>query len=233
MHQKKPPFQWGILLLFPAVIFYYEVVFRLSTVSGLFRIGTLYMLLFSLCYGGVGYLLSTIFDNKKWNRICAFSYLLITALPYGIEYFIYRYFKYFFDLSTVFNGAGGVVTSFMGEIIRMVFSFSGLFRILLFLLPSILYLIFSQRLALVPRKSNLWKRVYVALAMVIIFMFSILGISYHPILGPTIGTQYNFDTVVGNFGLMTGLNLDIGYTVFDSHGSGNSFDDDVTIPNIP
>jgi len=232
MPQKKPPFQWHILLLFPAVLIYFEVVFRLSTVSGLFNAGTFYMLLFSLCLGGIGYLLSTMFKNRKWNRICAFVYLLLSALPYIIEYFIFRYFKYFFDLSTTVNGAGGVVTDFMGEILRMIFSFSGLLRIFLFLLPAGLYLFLGKKYAN-PRPSNSWKRIYTGLTMAILLTLGILGVSSHATLGPIMGAQYSFDNAVANFGLMPSLNLDIWYALFPSAGSNSGFDDDATIPVIP
>ena len=35
-------------LLFPLILFYYEIVFKQSTVQGIFQLGTLFMLLFSI-----------------------------------------------------------------------------------------------------------------------------------------------------------------------------------------
>ena len=91
-HTQKALPDWCFLFLFPAVLFYYETVFRLSTVGGYFRLGTVFTLLFSLSYGGIGYLLSTLFKNPKANRAVALTLIGLSALPFLVEYFVYRAF---------------------------------------------------------------------------------------------------------------------------------------------
>lgn len=223
--------QWKLVLLFPAVLFYYETVFRLSTGGSFFRLGTLFILLLCFVYGGFGYLLCTLFGNIKANRICVGIYIFLSSLPFLIEYFINRQFKIFYDLNTIVNGAGGALTSYSHEIFRMVFSWSGLLRIFLFLLPSIAYVVILRSFVTTHR-SNARKRILIAVLMAAILLLSVLGISLSPALRQMCGSQYNFQTVVSNLGLLTGLNLDIRAAVFGSGQSG-SFEPGVTIPSIP
>ena len=56
------------MLLLAAVLIYYEVVFRLSTVGGLFNGATVYMLLFSAVYGCVSALLLTLLPPQSSLR---------------------------------------------------------------------------------------------------------------------------------------------------------------------
>lgn len=231
MEKKSVKLQWKLVLLFPVVLFYYETVFRLSTGGHFFRLGTLFMLLLCFVYGGFGYLLCTLFKNRKSNQICVGIYIFLSSLPFLIEYFINRQFKIFYDLNTIVNGAGGALTSYSHEIVRMVFSWSGLWRIFLFFLPSIAY-VTIVRFFVTTRRSNARKRILIAVLMAIILLFSVLGISLSPTLRQMCGSQYNFQTVVGNLGLLTGLNLDIRAAIFGSGQSG-SFETDATIPEIP
>ncbi|MBQ7800492.1 MAG: hypothetical protein IJ370_08355, partial [Oscillospiraceae bacterium] len=57
------------MLVFPVSLFYYESIFRISTVGEYFKLSTLYMFLFCVAYGAIGYLLSTISKNRKTNTI--------------------------------------------------------------------------------------------------------------------------------------------------------------------
>ena len=65
------------ILWFPLLIVYYEIVFRLSTTDSFFNFGLLPMLFFSVAYGLIGYLLSTIFKNRLINRIITHALTLI------------------------------------------------------------------------------------------------------------------------------------------------------------
>ena len=226
--KKKKGFQWSVALLFPAVLFYYETVFKYSTGCSFFQTGTWYLLLFCLAYGGFGYLLSTLSHWQKWNRRCALVLILLGALPYLIEYFIFRQFKVFYDLNTMFGGAGDALSSYSHEITRMIFTWTGIGTILLFLLPSILYFFFGWRIAS-PRQSNARTRIFVVVCAIAVYLFSVLGISLHSTLSLTWEKQYDFQSAVDHFGLLTGISLDIREALFGS--SGGSFELDATTPN--
>ncbi len=47
--------QWVIAALFPLVLFYYEAIFRLSTVRGLWKPATIWMALLCIIWGGTFY----------------------------------------------------------------------------------------------------------------------------------------------------------------------------------
>ena len=220
-HTQKALPDWCFLFLFPTVLFYYETVFRLSTVGGYFRLGTVFTLLFSLSYGGIGYLLSTLFKNPKANRAIALTLIGLSALPFLVEYFVYHAFKVFYDLNTVAGGAGDAVGGFSGDIFRLIFSLDGLFKLVLFALPFVLYFLLGKRF-LPAARSGARLRIIAAAGMLIFFLAGTLSISFHSVYGPMAGTEYNYQSAVGNFGLLTGIRLDIRKALFG--GNRQSFE---------
>ena len=208
---------WRFLFLFPAVLFYYETVFRLSTVGGYVRLGTAIMLLFSFSYGGIGYLLSTLFKNPKANRAITATLIGLSALPFLVEYFVYRAFKVFYDLNTVAGGAGDAVGGFSGDIFHLVFSLDGFFKLLLFALPFVLYLVLGKRF-LPANRAYARLRIIAAGGMLVFYLAGILLISFSSVYRPMYRTEYNYQSAVGNFGLLTGLRLDIRKALFGAAG---------------
>ena len=77
--------RWAIAALFPAVLFYYEIVLRIATGHGFPTVGTVYMALFCLGYGAIGYLLATLFKKKKVSYIVTLVYLIVTAAPFSLS----------------------------------------------------------------------------------------------------------------------------------------------------
>lgn len=220
MKKRYPP-QTKLVALFPAVLLYYEIIFRFVTVGGIFKWGTIHMILFCISYGGLGYLLSTIFRKRKWNRYCVTAYLAVSALPFLIEYFVFRKFKILYNLNTVFGGASDAVGSYSSDIFDMIFSFSGLFTIILYLLPAVLYFIFGKDY-INPRRSNRRRRLIVVFLAAVIYVFNFLLIMIIPSQRAMWKTQYKFETAASNFGLITGIGLDIRDIIFGS--SRGSFD---------
>ena len=108
--------------ILPIVFFYYELVFRLSTTGGLFRFSLILTLLFSICWGMLGYFLTTLTKTPKYNRWIKLAVIGLTAIPFIVEYFVFRKFKTLYDLNTVRGGAGDVAGGFMGDAAKMIFS---------------------------------------------------------------------------------------------------------------
>lgn len=212
--KNKEWFTW-FMLLFPATLFYYESVFRISTVQGYFKLSTLYMFLFCVSYGAVGYLLSTLFKNRKVNTVIASVLLAVCAVFYLVEYFVYRFFKVFYDVNTVVGGAGDAMGGFTNEIFNLIFCWDGLFKIVLFFLPTVFYIIFGRRF--IPANgADKFKRITAATAMVVFYAISVLLVSLSNIYAPIYKTEYNFQSAVGNFGLITGVRLDLQNYIFGS-----------------
>ncbi len=207
-------------LLFPAVFTYYEIIFKLTTVGGVLSPGTVFTFVFSVAYGAVCYLLTSLSKNEKVNRVITAVLLSLTAVVFLIESFVYRSFKIFYDLKTVTGGAGGVATSFLDTALSMIFSLTGLLRIVLFALPIVLFLVFGKKLMPAVRGTAL-TRVAAACLAVIFFVLGVTSLSSSP-LGEKYRNEYDFQDAVANFGLLTGVRLDITKTLFPKK-SGERF----------
>ncbi len=197
-------------ILYPAAaIFYYELVFKFSTTIAPYGKNLIFLLLNSIFLGFIISLLSS-FLKPLVNRIVRFALLFIFMLPYTVEYFVYRQFKIFYDLKTVTGGAAGAVGGFGSTIASLVFSASGLAHIALFLIPSVLYLIAGVILKKDPASAISIKSKIVILAGAIVCLVMNIGlIRYSTTYSPSYTTQYSFQTAVNNFGLGTGLRLEI------------------------
>lgn len=210
------------------VFFYYELLFQWSTLGNIFGIGTIYMLLLSISYGGFGYLLISLFKKRRANRICTAVYMFLAALPFLIEYFVYKQFKLLYDVSTVFAGASDAVQSYYREIFVLIFSGSGLLRIFLYFLPGILYLILGRS----PRQSS-WQSRLISLGIsALMILASVLGIFCSDTLRAVCTQRYSFESAVDNLGFIAGVGLDAGRLLF---GVEDSFVDtgipEVTLPS--
>jgi len=206
------------MILFPAVLFYYESIFRISSIGGYFKLSTLFMLLFCVAIGLVLYLITTLFKNGKVNFIVTTVAMSLCAVVYLVEYFVQKFFKVFYDINTIFGGAGHLADGFVDETLALIFSFDGIFKILLYFLPVVLYIIFGKKFLSVERADKFKKTAAVILA-VVIHLVTVLFVSLSGVYGPIYNKEYNFQSAVGNFGLFTGLRLDIQNYIFGSSSS--------------
>lgn len=230
MDDKKRLPQWLIAGLFPVILFYYEAVFRLSTVRGLWKPSTLWMALLCIAYAGIFYLLATLSKKKLVNYLVTLGYLLLTMLPFLIEYFVYRKFKIVYDLNTTLGGAGDALANYQEDIWLMVFTPEGISRILLFFLPTVLFAIFGWKFA-TPKKIRIPTKIIIAVVLVLVFCLSWVGISSNVTLALITGKEYNFQEVVGELGLITGLGMDV-KEYFSDDSTGGGFEAAPTIPQI-
>lgn len=223
---KKQIFpQWGILLMFAGVLFYYELLFQWSTLGSVFSPGTFWMLLLCAGYAGFGYLLTSLFKKRRVNRICTAVYLFLSALPFLIEYFVYKQFKLLYDVNTVFSGAGDALQSYWRETLSLIFSGGGLLRIALYFLPGVLYLFLGRS----PHQANWQSRLITFGISVVMILSAVLGISCSKTLQAICTTQYSFEAAVDNFGFVAGLGLDAGRLCF---GVKTDFVADEGIPDV-
>ena len=207
------------IILFPLVIFYWESIFSIATIGDGLGIDTLCRLLFSFMYGGAVYLLATLFRKPKAIHITASVLLLLLAVPYLVEYFVYRQFKVFYDVNTILLGAEDAVGGFSDVIFSLIFSWDGLTKILLFFLPVILYAILGRKLFPAPRAGAL-SRCIAAAMLLLCYGAGLLVIGNDPVLQPAYSTQYNYQSAVQHFGLFSGIRLDIQYLSTDDPMGG-------------
>lgn len=210
----------ALIYLFPLVLIYYEIVFRAFSVGGVFRFRTLLMIPFCCAYGGLGYLLSTISKNRRVNYYITAALLLLTAVPYGVEAFVYREFKVFFDIRTVVGGVGDVAGDFSDEVFRLILSFRGIMCILFFLLPTVLYLF----LGTAPAAISGHARGMAAARSVAFYLISVMCVQLSPALSKLYGDEFSFNAAAGQFGFLTSLELDVRRNLFGGRATFQDVD---------
>lgn len=195
-------------LFFPFAIMYYELLFKISVGSPIFCAGTLVMLLYAFFVGGIIHLISTVGKRAMINRVIGATLLLLVSIPYLVQYFVYRAFKVFYDLNTLFGGAGDVMKGFTGDIIKLIFSFDGLSKISLFFLPAVVYLLIGGLFALGKRINGEFRMCCAGLFAISYLLVMILVSTVTPLRNMQ-GEEYNFQNAVDNVGLLRSMRLDI------------------------
>ena len=203
------------LLLLPITILYYEILFNIMTVRSLSISATLYIILFSISFGLAGTILITLFNKKLVNQIIAGVLLAVTAFVFGLEYFVYKFFKIFYDVKTVVGGASDVVSGFGGEIISLLTAPGSIFAIILLIAPIILFVIFRNKI--ITDEKYTAELITSAGGAIISFLLALLLVSGNE----AYSEQYSFQTAVSNFGLLTGIRLDVTNSGSDSKGFEN------------
>jgi arylsulfatase A-like enzyme len=201
---KKYVFLWFALFTIP----FQELVFALTMGESTPVTSRAVLLLFSAVYGLVLYLLGTITQSTKANKIIRTVLLALTAVPFLIWNFIYAEFRMLYDIPTTFGGASDALGGFAGDIFRLVFSVNGIAHITLFLLPCLLYAFWGRRLddgEPVPAKN----RCAVLGSGCLLWAVCLIFLRLNPPLAQVYGVEYQFGRAVADFGLCTGLRLDI------------------------
>ena len=215
MRRRKQKQMSPLLMVacFSFVVLYLEIVFSLSTVGGIFKGGFWYTMLFSIVYGTIGYLLSSIFKNKKINFWVSNIWMIATVVLYIVQFLIYKQFKQFYDINTMSGGAGDMFTSYFKELLVLIFLRGGIFIMALMAAPVVLNILYGRKFINFSRTPLRIKGLAAALAVLCHLLCALL-IAVHPITGPVYNDQYNFQSAVSTFGLVTGMRLDAQKTVF-------------------
>lgn len=201
---------YGMPCIFTLSFFYYEVLFSLFTGGQFFSLSTLYSFIFCLIYGLFAYLLCTLSKSPTLNTIVCSFVLGITAVIFLIEYFVYKFFKVFYDINTITAGAGDVAGEFAAETFSLVFSVDGIFKILLFFLPLILYITITRYLSSATR-TNAKNKCFTIFAIILACLINFTAIKLSPVHAQSYKEFYTFQSAVSNYGLMTALRLDVKY----------------------
>lgn len=222
-----------LFALFTLAYVYFECLFRVSTGGTLLSGSTLYMLLFALCWGLVGYLIATAINNKTVCAVLTSAQLLIAGVIFLVEYFTHRYFKVFYDVTTVIGGAAGVAADFRDVIAELIFCWDGFLKISLFLLPGLLYVFWLRRFACCG-KLGMKKRLIVLGMTLAAYGLNLLLLFGNATYAPMYHKEYNFQAAVSNFGLLTGIRLDVQELLFGKEkNAGFELEEFPTFPTVP
>lgn len=222
-----------LFALFTLAYVYFECLFRVSTGGTLLSGSTLYMLLFALCWGLVGYLIATAINNKTVCTVLTAAQLLIAGVIFLVEYFTHRYFKVFYDVTTVIGGAAGVAADFRDVIAELIFCWDGFLKISAFLLPGLLYVFWLRRFACCG-KLGMKKRLIVLGMTLAAYGLNLLLLLGNATYAPMYHKEYNFQAAVSNFGLLTGIRLDVQELLFGKEkNAGFELEEFPTFPTVP
>ena len=162
LNDKKKYFP--LMAAIPLSLIYYEIIFNLSTIKSISPLGLLTTALFSISYGLAAFIIAALWKDKV-NKIATSVIVFASAFVFGVEYFVYKYFKIFYDVKTVMGGAGDVVSGFGGVIIELMLSLDGIAKILLLLVPLAAYLYYSKKNP-APKPDGVVRIIAAALAVV-------------------------------------------------------------------
>ena len=201
---------WIYIAVFPLLIVYYECILNLSTSRNLFSWGTPMMVLFSFAYGLLVLLIVTFVKKPKLNRIVTILLMILLSVPYLVQYFVYSGFKSFYDVTTMTSGAKDMAGSYMSEAMQVVFSWGGILRIVLFMLPAVLFFVFGRRLYEGKTFAwRVWPRCIIAGVAVLCYIGSLLIIHCSSVAYDVYKRSYNYQSAVQKYGLLTAMGLDV------------------------
>lgn len=212
-----------LLIAFIFIFSYFEYILNSSTVKTDDSLSLLISFLFSMFFGLVFYILLRVSKKPKVNRITTNIFFIVVPFIYYVQFLIYRSFKIFYDVNTVTNGAGGALTEFMGDIMRLILNFYGISRLVLFYLPTIFYFVYLKKRV---DENRLTKNEFISTGVIAVIAYALaLIITYvSPIHRSMYSYEYSFQNVVENMGFGTGLRLDIKNIIMGNSGGDTSFD---------
>lgn len=207
--QEKEKKGFGFIV-FPLAFFMMEVVMACSTGGHLFSHYGFYIVLFSVGYGLLIHLLTTLTKKEKLNRVIQAVCLFVTSLLFCVIYFLHCEFQVFYNLNTMLAGALDAMDDFSGDIIGMVLTPGGVCHVVLFFLPFIVYLIFGRKIAAArPRPTNVKTKGIVLAVFVVLYLVNVGVIYLNETDRNMYSKEYHYDSAVTHFGVITGLRLDI------------------------
>lgn len=157
--------------------------------------------LFALGFGCILATVTSFFGWKGLDKWLAVVISLLLVTFYLVEFFVSDTYQVFMSLGSLIGGAGGVATDF-GDVI-LVIVLRGMWRIVLMLLPIILYALFAKSV-----KTSWRARYFLTVGIVAAYLLGYAVVQKVGTDAPRWKDNYNFDSAVRVFGLNTALGLD-------------------------
>ena len=218
----------GRVFYFPLLFVYLELILHLHMKMSMHYFAI--WLVFGL---SAGFLVTAICMpfKRKINRILAKVLSAVISLAYIVEMVAKKILQAYYPISTLGLAAENDLSDYVGAVISTVFR--SLPIILVFLLPTILLVLFGDRVLMFPRCDIRFAGVMVA-AMIVFHLFGLLTV-HMPWDGDLTPKQLykvdtNLDDQVEQLGLITMLRLDVKHMFVPA---GNLLDDDFDEPNLP
>lgn len=202
-----------IILFFPAVILYHELLLRLfdSEYTAFFSPDLLRIALFSLAAGAAIQLVLDLIPGKSVSRVLGFLLLLAGTVLVCIERGCRAMFGVYFGPTTITSMAGDVLGGGFGDTVGSVV-LEILPFVLLSLLPLVLYLHVQRRL--IPRRGlPVWPRIGLLACAIAAHVLGVL-LCIQPAVRPLYTYEFTANTAIPAVGMITAMRLDIQYALF-------------------
>ncbi len=204
------------------VLFFFEIVTGISCGNEIFNYHLAYIALFSISYGLLMYFICNLTKKRRIRHIIQAVLLFLLGFMYCILYFLFCEFQLFYDLNTLFAGAGDAVTNFSGDIISMLFTGDGFLHLFLYFLPFLFFVTVGRKWLPIPTIS-VRKKGMVLLLSAFFFVSNLIVMQFYPADKDVYGDFYDYNTAIADFGLMTGIRLEVRNTMF-SNGDEVAFE---------
>jgi len=203
IQDKLSSMPWFVLMT--GILIYDELILH-KTAGFPFTAWTLLaVVLFSGFWAALLDVLTKLIPAQKpryWVRLILTA---LISLLFLVCFFVHKQFKVFYDLSTMTAGAGDALGQFQANVMAMIFSADGMFKIFLYALPVALY-------AFVGRKSEkdpaVPKKKLVSLLTCAAMLVGSVGSTYISPAWGTFTSEYNFQNAICSFGLLSAFALD-------------------------
>ena len=190
----------------------------------------LYIVLFSGSAAAIITLISTLWRKENTNYIVLLVLMCLTVLLYAVQHFCRIFFTNFMSVESLFTGAKGVISDFIGVVIGLVFG--RFWMVLLFLVPIALLVFLRKRgvLSLQPFPGR--ARIAAGIIAVAVFCFARLLVYLNPSAQDRYTVHYEYNTAISSFGLGTATRLDLQYLVFGGNLPGFQYGEPVDLPPV-
>lgn len=182
------------------IIIYYELVLKFSTTGKPLGFSILYMVLFSICWGLVGYLLTTILRPAA-NRNARRVLILVLAVPYLVNYFRFRQ-------TGAFLGLADTMPVTAKSLLGIIFSLPGIAHIALYLIPFLLYhfvLCYADK----AKRIKARRRIRTVGVILLLWFLTWLLVLANGNYRWAYSKEYSYGTAVSDFGLLNTMRLDV------------------------
>lgn len=160
--KKKLP----LIVYFSFLIIYLEIVYKALVLKNVFSLNTLLIILFSVPFILLITIMSSLFNSKINKVISIFNSIFITFI-FASQYIYFEFYDSIFSVYSIKAGTGQVFGEFFSAIFKMVVD--NIWGVLLIVLPTILFIIFKNKVFDFSRK-----RVMFIVQLVSLVIFTVI-----------------------------------------------------------
>ena len=211
----------------PFALVWLELAFKAFSADG-FSLQIVPIVLFSVAGGLAGSLLASLFRSATAEKAVQLALLLLAGIAFTTEHFVWLAFGVYFDLTTITAGAADMAGGFAGESLALILSPTGILRILVFLVPAIVYAVAWAKGLLSTRQLDGRGMVRLCASSVLAHLAALAVIVF---LGASslYWQQFSFKEAVRQFGLVASISRDASRH-FDGSADQVVFEDGSVVP---